>query len=71
MKRLHEYKRQLLLVLYTIIRYNRLKQNAGRGLVPRTVIFGAKAAPGYCMAKLIIKLIHQVAEVVNSDPAGQ
>jgi glycogen phosphorylase len=67
-KRLHEYKRQLLLLLYTIIRYNRLKQDPASNLVPRTVIFGAKAAPGYWMAKLIIKLIHQVAEVINRDP---
>ena len=67
-KRLHEYKRQLLLVLYTIIRYNRLKQAPDKQMVPRTIIFGAKAAPGYMMAKLIIKLIHQVAEVINRDP---
>jgi starch phosphorylase len=66
-KRLHEYKRQLMLVLYTIVRYQRLKQNPP-AMVPRTIIFGAKAAPGYWMAKLIIKLIHQVAEVINGDP---
>ena len=66
-KRLHEYKRQLLLVLYTIVRYQKLKQNPALSLVPRTIIFGAKAAPGYAMAKLIIKLIHQVAEVINRD----
>ncbi len=70
-KRLHEYKRQLMLVLYTIVRYNRLKQNPRHDLVPRTIIFGAKAAPGYAMAKLIIKLIHQVAEAINRDPRGQ
>ena len=70
-KRLHEYKRQLLLVLYTIVRYQRLKQNPAPALVPRTIIFGAKAAPGYAMAKLIIKLIHQVAEVINRDPQVQ
>ncbi len=67
-KRLHEYKRQLLLVFYIIVLYDRLKKNPGLDIVPRTFIFGAKAAPGYFMAKLIIKLIHQVAEVVNGDP---
>jgi starch phosphorylase len=67
-KRLHEYKRQLLLVLYIIVLYNRLKIDPFLEIVPRTFIFGAKAAPGYFMAKLIIKLIHQVAEVVNRDP---
>ncbi|HVV72244.1 MAG TPA: glycogen/starch/alpha-glucan phosphorylase, partial [Verrucomicrobiae bacterium] len=66
-KRLHEYKRQLLLVLYAIIRYNRLKDMPASEVVPRTIIFGAKAAPGYMMAKLIIKLIHQVAEAINRD----
>jgi glycogen phosphorylase len=67
-KRLHEYKRQLLLVLYIIVLYNRLKHNLALDIAPRTFIFSAKAAPGYAMAKLIIKLIHQVAEVVNRDP---
>lgn len=67
-KRLHEYKRQLLLVLYIIVLYDRLKKDPALDIVPRTFIFGAKAAPGYFMAKLIIKLIHQVAEVVNGDP---
>ena len=66
-KRLHEYKRQLLLVFYIIVLYDRLKKDPGLDIVPRTFIFGAKAAPGYFMAKLIIKLIHQVAEVVNRD----
>jgi starch phosphorylase len=67
-KRLHEYKRQLMLALYTIIRFNRLRDNPAQDHVPRTVIFGGKAAPGFFMAKLIIKLIHQIAEVINGDP---
>ena len=66
-KRMHEYKRQLLLVLFIIVLYNRLKSNPALNVVPRTFIIGGKAAPGYAMAKLIIKLIHQVAEVVNRD----
>ena len=67
-KRLHEYKRQLLLVLYIIIFYNRLLENPKYDPVPRNFIFAAKAAPGYYMAKLIIRLIHGVAGVVNSNP---
>ena len=66
-KRLHEYKRQLLLVLYIIVLYNRLKSDPALDIVPRTFIIGGKAAPGYAMAKLIIKLINQVAGVINSD----
>ncbi|MCX8049168.1 MAG: glycogen/starch/alpha-glucan phosphorylase [Methylohalobius sp.] len=65
-KRIHEYKRQLLNVLHVVTRYNRL--HAGYQLLPRTVIFGGKAAPGYQMAKLIIKLILDVAAVINRDP---
>ncbi len=65
-KRIHEYKRQLLNVLHVITRYNRLR--AGYELLPRTVILGGKAAPGYALAKLIIKLILDVAQVVNRDP---
>jgi len=67
-KRIHEYKRQLLNVLHVITMYNRLKTNPGMKFTPRTVMFGGKAAPGYYMAKLIIKLILAVAKVVNNDP---
>ncbi|MBV8641480.1 MAG: glycogen/starch/alpha-glucan phosphorylase, partial [Verrucomicrobia bacterium] len=67
-KRLHEYKRQHLNVLHIITLYNRLKQHRDLELVPRTFIFGGKAAPGYFMAKLIIKLINAVGEVLNKDP---
>ena len=67
-KRLHEYKRQLLLVLYIVTLYRRLKQDPSLDIAPRTFIISAKAAPGYFMAKLIIKLIHQVAEVIDRDP---
>ncbi len=68
-KRIHEYKRQLLNVLHLIHLYLRVKDGATAGWTPRTVIFGGKAAPGYVMAKLIIKLINSVARVVNEDPA--
>src|SRR5215469_15912231 len=67
-KRLHEYKRQHLNVLHLVTLYNRLRRGSAPGGTPRTVIFGGKAAPGYRMAKLIIKLINSVAAVVNRDP---
>jgi starch phosphorylase len=67
-KRLHEYKRQHLNALYAITLYSQLKRGFDASVTPRTVIFGGKAAPGYRMAKLIIKLINSVAEVINQDP---
>ncbi len=67
-KRLHEYKRQLMLALYIIMRYNRIVSDPSYNPVPRTFIFAAKAAPGYWMAKLIIRFIHDLAKLVNGDP---
>ncbi len=67
-KRIHEYKRQLLNLLHVVTRYNRIRRGAP-GLSPRTVIFSGKAAPGYVMAKRIIRLINDVADIINNDPA--
>ena len=67
-KRIHEYKRQHLNALQVIAQYLRIKNGQGDGMAPRTVIFGGKAAPGYYMAKLIIRFINGIAETINSDP---
>ena len=67
-KRIHEYKRQHLAVLHIVTLYHRLKSGRARDQQPRTFIFGGKAAPGYHMAKLMIKLITSVGEVINNDP---
>jgi starch phosphorylase len=68
-KRIHEYKRQLLNVLHIVTRYNRIRHGACSDMAPRTVILAGKAAPGYAMAKLIIRLINCVSDIVNNDPA--
>jgi len=70
-KRIHEYKRQLLNVLHVITLYNRIRSGNAHSVTPRTIIFGGKAAPGYKTAKLIIRLINDVANIVNDDPAVQ
>ena len=67
-KRIHEYKRQLMLTLYAITQYNRIKANPDGDYVPRTILVAGKAAPGYTMAKLFIKLMNDVGEKINNDP---
>lgn len=67
-KRIHEYKRQLLVALHTAMLYNRIKADPDADFQPRTVLFAGKAAPGYTMAKLHIKLINSIAETINNDP---
>jgi starch phosphorylase len=68
-KRIHEYKRQLLNVLHAVHVYDRIRRGDGDGLVPRMILIGGKAAPGYVMAKAIIKCVNNVARVINADPA--
>jgi starch phosphorylase len=67
-KRIHEYKRQILNILHVITLYNRIKANPGTDIVPRTVIFAGKAAPSYRIAKLTIKLVNDIAVKINNDP---
>lgn len=67
-KRIHEYKRQLMLTLYAITQYNRIKANPDLDVVPRTILVAGKAAPGYTMAKLFIKLMNDVGAKINNDP---
>src|SRR5262249_34292841 len=70
-KRMHEYKRQLLNVLHVVVLYNRLRRDPSLNVPPRTVFFAGKAAPGYALAKLIVKLINNVALVVERDPPAR
>ena len=70
-KRIHEYKRQLLNVLHVIHLYDRILRGDTEGMVPRCVLIGGKAAPGYFMAKLIIKLVNNVAAVINAEPLAK
>ena len=70
-KRIHEYKRQLLNLLYVVTRYRRIRANRQANMVPRTVIFAGKAAPGYVMAKAIIRLINNVSRAIEADPVAR
>ncbi len=70
-KRIHEYKRQLLNLLHAIHLYDRIRRGNGEDIVPRAIIIGGKAAPGYVMAKTVIKCINNVARMINTDPAMQ
>src|SRR5271170_4573778 len=70
-KRIHEYKRQLLNLLHVVTRYRRILEDPGAEVVPRTVIFAGKAAPGYAMAKSVVRLINNVAHTINRDPAAR
>jgi starch phosphorylase len=70
-KRIHEYKRQLLNVLHVVILYNRLRTNPNHPMTPHTFFFAGKAAPAYTFAKLIIKLISNIADTINGDPAAR
>ena len=67
-KRIHEYKRQHLNALHVIALYRRLRENPNLEIAPRCFVFGGKAAPGYRLAKLVIRLVTGVAEIVNADP---
>uniref|UniRef100_H2Y4R4 Alpha-1,4 glucan phosphorylase n=1 Tax=Ciona savignyi TaxID=51511 RepID=H2Y4R4_CIOSA len=67
-KRIHEYKRQLMNAIHMVVMYNRIKADPNKDFVPRTVMIGGKAAPGYHTAKMIIKLINSIASMVNNDP---
>ncbi len=70
-KRIHEYKRQLLNMLHVIHLYDRIRRGDTVGMVPRCVLIGGKAAPGYFIAKLIIRLVNSVAEIINADPVAK